>query len=178
MMMDDHGGGFTKDSVSMCLSGARSAGSSKILKWLITHFQLEREHLTADNNQILFKLISWGQECCAEWLINKFNITFEEVLRIPWDPLRYLFWFDLATWQMIVEVFPAGITATVIKEKFLQLVCHSPVIAQFTLRHFPDVSMEEIAGFCTSYGGFYEKCWLIDSTSLTPPTHLVKEECC
>ncbi|KAH3767473.1 hypothetical protein Pelo_653 [Pelomyxa schiedti] len=133
-MMDTHR--LTKEDVSKCLSTA-GFHSSKATKWLITEFQLQREHITADNNNILFNHILWGQEGCAEWLINKFNITFDEVLR-SWDPSSFLSGFDLATWQMIVEVFP-GITATIIKEKLSKLMCHSPVIAQFTLRHFPDI---------------------------------------
>ncbi|KAH3732069.1 hypothetical protein Pelo_17094 [Pelomyxa schiedti] len=135
MMESNHG--FSKDSVAKCLSDARSVESSKTVKLLITQFQLDRAHVTSGYNDLLFKLISWGQECCAEWLINKFHITFEEVLRMPWNPRRYLFGFDLGTWKMIVEAFP-GITATIIKDHFLQLVCHSPVISQFTLRHFPE----------------------------------------
>ncbi|KAH3767472.1 THO complex subunit 5 [Pelomyxa schiedti] len=141
-MVENNIHGLTKESVSKCLLCPVGFHSSKAVKWLITHFQLQREHITADNNKILFKLISWGQECCAEWLINRFTITLEEVLRLSWGPSSFLL-VDLATWQMIVEVLP-GITADNIKEKFLKLVCHSPVITQFTLRHFPDVTIQDI----------------------------------
>ncbi|KAH3722853.1 hypothetical protein Pelo_18441 [Pelomyxa schiedti] len=149
---------FTKHYVAECLSGATKAVSSKTVKWLITHFQLEREHITADNNNILCKLLSWGEECCAEWLINKFHITFNEVLMLSSE----LYFVDLATWQMLVQVFP-GITATHIKEKLLNLVSYSPVIAQFTLRHFPDVIMQDIVVFCDASGGRFSRCWLIDN---------------
>ncbi|KAH3767469.1 hypothetical protein Pelo_649 [Pelomyxa schiedti] len=156
-MMMDCSNGFTKDEIARCLSSATSAVSSKTVKWLITHFQLEREHIIADNNNILCKLLSWGQECCAEWLINKFNITFDEVLRLSWVSSS-LFRFDFATWQMMVEVF-SGITATIIKQKYLKLVCHSPVIAHFTLRQFPDVTMEDLLAFGRTYEG-YLPLWL------------------
>ncbi|KAH3761282.1 hypothetical protein Pelo_6884 [Pelomyxa schiedti] len=162
--MMDSGHGFTKDNVARCLSSATSGVSSKTVRWLVTQFKLEREHITLENNSILRTLISFGKECCAEWLINKFDITLEEVLMLSWGSLSG---FDLATWQMIVEVFPA-ITAAHIKEKFLKLVCHSPVIARFTLRHFPDVKMEDIAGLCNISGGYFLRCWLIDNNLHVP----------
>ncbi|KAH3723049.1 hypothetical protein Pelo_18248 [Pelomyxa schiedti] len=167
-IMDTHR--LTKEDVSKCLSTATGPVSSKGLKWLITEFQLQREHITADNNKILFNLISWGQECCAEWLINKFNITFDEVLRLSWGPPSFLLGFDLATWQMIVEVFP-GITAAIIKEKFPKPACHSPVISQFTLRHFPDVTMADITNFSTHFVGYYQQCWLTDTNQNTTSNH-------
>ncbi|KAH3742513.1 hypothetical protein Pelo_16085 [Pelomyxa schiedti] len=143
-MVENNIRGLTKECVSMDLESHVCFPSSKAVKWLITHFQLEREHITADNKELLYKLMSCGKECCAEWIINRFNITLDEVLRLSWDS-SFLICCELATWKMIVEVFP-GLTATHIKEKFLKLVRYSPVITQFTLRHFPDLTIEDITG--------------------------------
>ncbi|KAH3763869.1 hypothetical protein Pelo_4274 [Pelomyxa schiedti] len=148
-----------KPAISRCLAECCYFGSTKAVKWLITQFHLERGHITAYNNTILIKVVSMGQECCAEWLINQFGITFDEI-----QPVSHVFLDGFPTMKMLVEVFP-GITGTNIKEKLLPLVCQSPIIAQFTLRHFPEVTREDIAGPCsTSYGSTSDThCWLIDT---------------
>ncbi|KAH3761694.1 hypothetical protein Pelo_6494 [Pelomyxa schiedti] len=140
-------GEFTKESVAECLPNNVGVESTKAVKWLIRHFQLEREHITAHDNLLLSKMIYWGQENCAEWLIHKFHITLDEVLSLDWRKSQLD--FDLGTWKMMLRCFPS-ITAAIIKEKLLGLVLQSPIIASFTMRHFPDITMDDIYEFAWS----------------------------
>ncbi|KAH3732048.1 hypothetical protein Pelo_17119 [Pelomyxa schiedti] len=52
--------------------------------------------------------------------------------------------FDLPTWQMMLRVFPE-ITVSTIKEKLMCIVCQSPVIAQYTMRVFSEMTIADIA---------------------------------
>ncbi|KAH3761268.1 hypothetical protein Pelo_6908 [Pelomyxa schiedti] len=151
-------GEFSKESVAKCLLKSVAAvkiESTKTAKWLISHFQLERQHITLDNNRIVLKLILEDKWSCAEWLINKFHITLDEFLRLKWEKCEsHGEWIDLFTWKMILQVFP-GLTADVIKESFLPLVCQSPVIAQIAMKRFPQLTMGDILAFCSS-APFYQ----------------------
>ncbi|KAH3763298.1 hypothetical protein Pelo_4850 [Pelomyxa schiedti] len=140
-------GEFTKESVAQCLANPEliSFGSIKSVKWLITHFQLEREHITLDNNTLLHNLVARRQASCAEWLINRFHITLDEVLELHWDPSAFSA-SDLFTFQMMLRVFP-GITSETVKQHWMCLVTHTPVMAQFTMRVFPDITTRDIAEY-------------------------------
>ncbi|KAH3761931.1 hypothetical protein Pelo_6226 [Pelomyxa schiedti] len=155
-------GGFTKDSVARCLATAGGFRSSKAVKWLIKHFQLDHCHITA---AILFNLMVQGKESCVEWLINKFHITLDEVLSIPFNPSPYNK-FDLFLWEMILRQFPGAITATKVKEKLLPVIIKSPVIAQSAIRRIPDLTVDHIMTFAVGVGALRvplaTRCWLRD----------------
>ncbi|KAH3763210.1 hypothetical protein Pelo_4928 [Pelomyxa schiedti] len=52
--------------------------------------------------------------------------------------------FDLQTWQMMLRVFPE-ITVSTVKQKLMCIVCQSPVIAQYTMGMFPEMTIADIA---------------------------------
>ncbi|KAH3742565.1 hypothetical protein Pelo_16031 [Pelomyxa schiedti] len=137
-------GTFTKETVAQCLSGTCLL-SSKTVKWLVTHFQLERAHIVL-NKQILVNLLSLGKENCAEWLINRFHITLDEMLgnalKIYWERI------DLFVWKMLIRKFP-GLTSTFLKKMCLKLLLQSPVSVHFVRSFFPDISMNDIVDFCS-----------------------------
>ncbi|KAH3765191.1 hypothetical protein Pelo_2945 [Pelomyxa schiedti] len=142
-------GNFTKESVAMCLANPTCAQSTKVVKWLASHFQLGHEHTTAENNSLMCNLLIWGQGTCAEWLINKFHITLTEFSGFSSLETPSFLETDLATWKTFLEVFQ-GITTTLIKKNFfLQFVCQSPIIAQYTMRLFPYLTMHDIVKFCS-----------------------------
>ncbi|KAH3723114.1 hypothetical protein Pelo_18182 [Pelomyxa schiedti] len=146
-------GEFSKESVAKCLVNSFGIESTKTAKWLINHFQLERQHITLDNNRMLLKLISGGKWSSAEWLINKFHITLDEIFHFKWEKDSFM-WIDLFTWKMIQQVFP-GLTGGMVKESFLPLVCQSPVIAQIAMKRFPQLTMDDILAICSS-APFYQ----------------------
>ncbi|KAH3744328.1 hypothetical protein Pelo_14262 [Pelomyxa schiedti] len=159
-------GELSKESVAKCLVDSAEVKSTKVAKWLINHFQLERQHIALD--KMLFKLIKWGQGSCVEWLINKFHITLDEFLHLKWEKESQN-WIDLFTWKMILQVFP-GLTADMIKERFLPLVCKSPVIAQVSLKRFPQLTMDDIVAFCSSTADYHfslaTRLWLKEHNHL------------
>ncbi|KAH3767092.1 hypothetical protein Pelo_1041 [Pelomyxa schiedti] len=138
---------FTKESVAQCLANPELNvfGSMKALKWLITHFQLEREHIALNNNTLLQNLLKHRKASCAEWVINRFHITLDEVLLLTWEPSPFTE-SDLFTWHMMLRVFP-GITAETVKQHWMCFVTNTPVIAQFTMRVFPDITTRDIADY-------------------------------
>ncbi|KAH3761269.1 hypothetical protein Pelo_6909 [Pelomyxa schiedti] len=146
-------GEFSKESVANCLVNSFRIESTKTAKWLINHFQLEHQHITIDNNRMLLQLISGGQGSCAEWLINKFHITLDEIFHFKWENYSFMC-LDLFTWKMIQQVFPV-LTAGMVKESFLPHVCRSPVIAQVVMKKFPQLTMDDILAFCSS-APFYQ----------------------
>ncbi|KAH3765071.1 hypothetical protein Pelo_3076 [Pelomyxa schiedti] len=155
---------ISKESIARSLGNTVGLDSTKTVKWLITQFQLEREHITLDGNHILFNLIMWGQENCAEWLIDKFNITLDEVSTMCEKlSLRTFLKRDLFLWQMLLAKFP-DITATFIKEKLMYLVCQSPAVAQYTMRHFPELTTEDILVYCSAKASYEfllpTRCWM------------------
>ncbi|KAH3723284.1 hypothetical protein Pelo_18012 [Pelomyxa schiedti] len=140
-------GEFSKESVAKCLANSFGFESANTARWLINHFQLEHQHITLNNSMVLFNIIRWGQESCVEWLINKFHITLDEFLHLNWERDTCIR-IDLFTWKVIQEVFP-GLTADMIKERLLPLVCRSPVIAQVAMKRFPQLTMHDILAFCS-----------------------------
>ncbi|KAH3763300.1 hypothetical protein Pelo_4852 [Pelomyxa schiedti] len=135
---------FTKEAVAQCLAipDCPYLFSSKSVKWLITQFQLERKCITLNNIAILKNLLVNDHASCAEWVINRFHITLDEVIGFQLDgmPLE----FDMFTWQMMLRVFPS-ITAAIVKEHFLKLVTSTPAMAQFTMQMFPGITTTDIA---------------------------------
>ncbi|KAH3714152.1 hypothetical protein Pelo_19340 [Pelomyxa schiedti] len=78
-------GEFDKETVAKCLTSTDydqhiQFSSSKVVKWLITHFQLERHHITLNNNALLLNLLIQHHSSCAEWLINMFHFSLDEVI--------------------------------------------------------------------------------------------------
>ncbi|KAH3762065.1 hypothetical protein Pelo_6092 [Pelomyxa schiedti] len=155
-------GDFTKSSVARCLTNAVGLRSTKAVKWLIMHFQLDRGHITTYKNKILLRMMEQGKESCAEWLIKKFHVTLEEVLDLPFnlDPGNK---FDLFMWEMIVRQFRGTITGTKIKQRLFPVILHSPFIALSAIRLFPDLTMDYIITLCQSTTPFDltldTRCW-------------------
>ncbi|KAH3763222.1 hypothetical protein Pelo_4940 [Pelomyxa schiedti] len=161
-------GELNKEAVAKCLTSTDKdqrihVSSSKVVKWLITHFQLERDHITLNNNALLLNLLSHHHSSCAEWLINMFRITFEEVLSLNITAFSEA---DLATWQMMLRVFPQ-ITAPTIKQKLMCLVCQSPVTAQYTMRMFPEITTADVVEFWSTQSPYsvplFVRLWLGDA---------------
>ncbi|KAH3767452.1 hypothetical protein Pelo_664 [Pelomyxa schiedti] len=156
-------GVFTKESVSPLLVKPVCILSSKAVKWLITQFQIEHDNITLDNSTpMLLKLLCFGKENCAEWLITRFHITLNEVLGIPFYPISHKE-FDLFAWKMICTKFP-DFTSTMTRRECLFFAVQSPVIANFTMSIFPDLSMHDIVIFCSEHQpcrfSLATRCWL------------------
>ncbi|KAH3763145.1 hypothetical protein Pelo_5000 [Pelomyxa schiedti] len=96
--------------------------SSKAVKWLIESFNLTRDQVTHNRNELLFELISNSKANCAEWLIRKFHITLQEVLFMAkrrllsdYEGFTIFEWsnVDVRTWRMLLRQFP-GLTAAIV----------------------------------------------------------------
>ncbi|KAH3759764.1 heat shock factor-binding protein 1 [Pelomyxa schiedti] len=117
---------FSKEAIARAMAGGVT--SSKVVKWLITTFQLGS---------------------CAKWLITKFNITLDEVLAsLPKDYDEYS--SDIFLWEVLLKLFPSGLTPTLIQSKFQPLAGQSPIIVQFLARCYPHVAVREWAEQCSA----------------------------
>ncbi|KAH3723077.1 hypothetical protein Pelo_18219 [Pelomyxa schiedti] len=127
-------GQFSQSEVAESLQAELECSSSKVVKWLIESFNLTRDQVTQNNNQILYVLIIASRASCAEWIITKFHVTFHEVMDMV--KKRYNSWHSvsLRTWRMLLRQFPE-ITADVVRdtESFLYIVAASPLNIEFSV---------------------------------------------
>ncbi|KAH3766702.1 AAA family ATPase [Pelomyxa schiedti] len=137
---------FTREMVATSMTRpAFRPSSGKCVKWAITQFRLEGTHIKHNHNRLLFSLILRKKPSCAEWLIDSFGITHDEVI----DMFRHFlssrghyFVMDLQTWKMILRKFPR-IDADVIRRHLMRVAVISPSIATFTMNQC-GITIEEI----------------------------------
>ncbi|KAH3762350.1 hypothetical protein Pelo_5811 [Pelomyxa schiedti] len=70
---------FSSPEMATCLSLCECMQSSKTVRWLIRHFHLNEEQTKMNDNHLLLLLLRNNKKKCAEWLIHKFHITFDQV---------------------------------------------------------------------------------------------------
>ncbi|KAH3764574.1 hypothetical protein Pelo_3592 [Pelomyxa schiedti] len=136
----------TREFVTQCLTSANFLPeSSKVVKWMIRQFHLDSSHIRANNNGLLFTLLSIRKNKCAEWLIDSFDIPFSEILEMvkacPGN--NYNPEFDLAGWKMILRKYQRHINTEVILQHLMPVVTLSPHIALFTMHRF-GITLSEV----------------------------------
>ncbi|KAH3744446.1 hypothetical protein Pelo_14149 [Pelomyxa schiedti] len=140
--------------------------SSKIAKWLLQFVYSTTEEPTvaiaARDIPIVYGmflgLISSNKRGCAEWIFKKFSLTLPGVLeQFDRTPIGHS--VDLATWKLLLRLFP-GITWGVLKERYFNaIVAASPLHVQFTMGKF-HVTMQEMQELCNF------RCYAHESTKL------------
>ncbi|KAH3714066.1 hypothetical protein Pelo_19426 [Pelomyxa schiedti] len=121
--------------------------SSKIVKWFIVHYTLENEQVKANDNLVLFRLISNHHSHCADWLIHRFGVTFTEVVTMMNRWKRSCsFTGDLRTWQLLLRNFPS-LTPDVVRDHLMLLALSSPATAKFVLRTFPTITKADMTDY-------------------------------
>ncbi|KAH3756882.1 hypothetical protein Pelo_11285 [Pelomyxa schiedti] len=123
--------------------------SSKVVKWLIKQFHLEAGHIKNNHNCLLYKLLNAGFSACAEWLIDSFCISFDEILDMVdhWKRERIIFYLKLAPWKMLLNKFHAQIDPIMLN-KLMELVCCSPYHIAASLKSLRWLTMEQIRNYC------------------------------
>ncbi|KAH3756360.1 hypothetical protein Pelo_11855 [Pelomyxa schiedti] len=148
------------------------ADSSKVLKWLISHFNLEKEMTSKHKGKILISLISRSKCSCALWFANKFSVTADDVFHLRWFEPRGA---DFAGWSLMLRLFP-DITKKVVIDHFLFTVAYSPLLVLW----WPDImSTEEYLAAATNVDMRETIWWLEDQGLLLkrkPPTTQNTEE--
>ncbi|KAH3759060.1 hypothetical protein Pelo_9130 [Pelomyxa schiedti] len=134
------------------------ADSSKVLKWLISHFNLEKEMSSKQKGKILISLISRNKCSCAQWFAHKFSVTANDVFHLRrFDPVGA----DFAGWSLMLTLFPA-ITQQAVIDHFLETVAHSPLLLLW-----PDImSTEQYLAAANSE----ETIWWLEDQGLSKPT--------
>ncbi|KAH3766343.1 hypothetical protein Pelo_1788 [Pelomyxa schiedti] len=119
--------------------------STKVVKWVANKFHLRPEHIKANNNHLLFKMLDLTKSSGAEWLISSFDITLPEVVAMFdywWRSEATFFDTSLATWRMLLNKFP-GIDSSVIRQHMMPIVSNSPFTGTFTINAF-GITIDEV----------------------------------
>ncbi|KAH3763774.1 hypothetical protein Pelo_4358 [Pelomyxa schiedti] len=134
-------GNFTPQDVAEGLATGGVA-SGKVVRWLLNHFQLNDEQVKGCGRPLLSALL-WRQKTnCAEWLIRKFNITLDEIPKVP-IPLESDTILPLSSWKMLLRVYPE-MNAVFIKKHLMALAMSSPLHIQATLRVVEGLTMADM----------------------------------
>ncbi|KAH3722682.1 hypothetical protein Pelo_18612 [Pelomyxa schiedti] len=148
-------GDFQKSSIAQCLTRPGVPKSSRTVKWLITHYNLNHHDVSLNDNMLLYGLITSNRRSCAEWLITNFGISMDEMIGMMYrcKPVSHSS-SDFNTWKMILRLYPT-ITRSVVLENFMVLATRSPLCAELTMRKC-SLSFDQISTFCsadvTAYG--------------------------
>ncbi|KAH3763627.1 hypothetical protein Pelo_4512 [Pelomyxa schiedti] len=130
------------EAVARCLTSSALEMDeihSNTVKWLVSKFGLSyNDHIRRNNNSLLFKLLSWSKNRCAQWLIETFYIPLEDQIvemTREWAPYSsYL--IDLAGWKLLLEHYHPAIDATMIKRHFAPLLDRCPHLVNYTESKF------------------------------------------
>ncbi|KAH3722599.1 hypothetical protein Pelo_18696 [Pelomyxa schiedti] len=126
---------LTSEFVGHCLTSQEfHPYSSKVVKWVIRKFNVQYTQIKANNNHLLFKLISRNKNRCAQWLINTFDIPLDDILSMA--QLSDDNCIDLTGWHMILNHYGPTIDATLIRKHLMPLVSRSPHVAIHTISSF------------------------------------------
>ncbi|KAH3723122.1 hypothetical protein Pelo_18174 [Pelomyxa schiedti] len=77
-----HGCAYSAEHIARGLTHAPSVHSGKVVQWMINTFNLTEEQVKANDNHLLYKLIEKGKAKHVVWLIHKFYVTLDEVVRM------------------------------------------------------------------------------------------------
>ncbi|KAH3756365.1 hypothetical protein Pelo_11860 [Pelomyxa schiedti] len=141
---------------------AHYTSSSKVLKWLISHFNLEKEMTSKQKMEILVTLISRNKCTCAQWFAHKFSVTTEEqkVFQQPWFLVLGL---DFAGWSLMLRMFPTIAKEDVI-DHFLPTVASSPLLVLW----WPDIVANEEYLTVGHHYRREETIWWLEEQGLLP----------
>ncbi|KAH3732370.1 hypothetical protein Pelo_16795 [Pelomyxa schiedti] len=139
-------GEFSQSQVADSLSELfNEVRSSKVAKWLIEHYHLTADQVKANENELLFKLLSCSKTSCARWLITKFHITLTELCES--NKTNNLGGIKFSTWKMLLKQFP-DITADSVRAKFMGAVIGSPHHIDYTVSRVTGITFDEIVQHC------------------------------
>ncbi|KAH3763063.1 hypothetical protein Pelo_5115 [Pelomyxa schiedti] len=143
---------LTQDFVSTCLTSSECRTfSSKVVKWVIGHFHLDSIHIKANHSFLLCNLLSMRKNQCAEWLLESFSITLEDIIdmvlnwysdEVSSNSSNSFHSLDVQAWKMIVKRFPT-INSQIIRDHLMYIVVLSPFHAIFTMDKF-GITLDDI----------------------------------
>ncbi|KAH3722460.1 hypothetical protein Pelo_18834 [Pelomyxa schiedti] len=121
---------LTSEFIGNCLtSKSFNPHSSKVVKWVIQKFNLQYSQIKANNNRLLFKLLSGRKNRCAQWLLNRFNIPLSDIVDMAQLGSKCADSMDLTGWHMILDSYGPSIDRSLIRKHLMPLVSRSPHVA-------------------------------------------------
>ncbi|KAH3745139.1 hypothetical protein Pelo_13459 [Pelomyxa schiedti] len=157
---------FTGNDVAQCLTSSR-VFSSKVIKWLVSQFNLDSTHIKHNHNALLYRVLSQGKRKCAEWILDSFDISFDEFMDMisNWCTISRFHNIDLQLWKMILRKFPL-LTAEIIRDKMMPIITHSPINASFTMTH-TKLPIGDVTHYCETLNDTVQfsselRFWLLD----------------
>ncbi|KAH3731853.1 hypothetical protein Pelo_17314 [Pelomyxa schiedti] len=128
---------LTPEFVGDCLtSESFYPYSSKVVKWVIRKFNVQYTQIKANNNQLLFRLLTRRKNRCAQWLIESFNIPLSDILAMAKLGDESGASIDLTGWHMILNHYGPTIDAALIRKHLMPLVSRSPHVAIHAISSF------------------------------------------
>ncbi|KAH3765229.1 hypothetical protein Pelo_2920 [Pelomyxa schiedti] len=126
---------LSADFVASCLSTATTISSSKVVKWIISYFNLTSAHIRCNGIRLMKTMLENNKRGCCSWLIDRFNISLKEFLECynQWTWYEDLSYISLSTCRMILNKFPE-IEAEVTKKYLLPIVTASAHNAAYTVK--------------------------------------------
>ncbi|KAH3743516.1 hypothetical protein Pelo_15086 [Pelomyxa schiedti] len=137
---------LTPESAAQCLTSSDFYPfSSKTVKWVIRRFNLQYDHIRANNNLLLFKLLSWKKNGCAQWLLDSFDIPLNDVTEMARTCTEFNC-LDLVGWKLLERHFYPKIDAAMIRSHFIPMLSKSPHVAIHTIHSF-GITLNEFHAF-------------------------------
>ncbi|KAH3731854.1 hypothetical protein Pelo_17315 [Pelomyxa schiedti] len=128
---------LTPEFVGDCLtSSSFFPYSSKFLKWVIRKFNVQYTQIKANNNLLLFKLLTRRKTHCAQWFIEYFDVPLSDIVSMAPLASADSDSLDVEGWHMILNHYGPTIDATLIREHLMPLVSHSPYVAIQVINSF------------------------------------------
>ncbi|KAH3743512.1 hypothetical protein Pelo_15082 [Pelomyxa schiedti] len=114
--------------------------SSKAVKWVIRKFNLKYNHIRANHNLLLLKLLSRKKNGCAQWLLDSFDIPLNDVAEMARtctasEASIEFNCLDLVGWKLLERHYPT-IDAAMIRRHFIPMLSKSPHVAIHTIHSF------------------------------------------
>ncbi|KAH3732675.1 hypothetical protein Pelo_16489 [Pelomyxa schiedti] len=138
----------TRELIVKCLTSGPFPlpHSSKIVKWLISEYHLEYEHIRRCSHLILFKLLSRRKNRCAQWLIESFSIPPSDILDMAKKWCKPNNNIDLSSLQMLVNKFPSITKLIRQKTMMMMLVIQSPHSVLHAISHC-GITLDEVRDY-------------------------------
>ncbi|KAH3765002.1 hypothetical protein Pelo_3139 [Pelomyxa schiedti] len=149
---------FSQEDAAQCLAGICSNISSKMVKYLIRRFHLQREHIIMRKNNLLHRLISFRKINCAQWLVANFHLDARDILEMEAGGNTY-YWNNegpfIVLWRWIIEALPT--IGTVEVQALIPFAVISPLCAQKVMQHY-GVTLDTISRHCAdSFALFFSR---------------------
>ncbi|KAH3722912.1 hypothetical protein Pelo_18383 [Pelomyxa schiedti] len=155
---------LTPELATQCLtSSSFHRFSSKAVKWVIRKFNLQYNHIRANNNMLLFKLLSGKKNGCVQWLLQSFDIPLTDIFDMARTCSEYQS-LDIVGWKSLVRHYP--IDGAVIRSHFIPMISKSPHVAIHIIHSF-GITLNEFRDYleARTYHNLFEvpdapKLWL------------------